>query len=219
MKNYENYESYDFDRLTEGSEIQIEHTIYVDETDMSDLISKPISEIQAMREESIAKEREIFEKIQQIAQDWEKQAAVTRRFDRAIEYLKVPEVSHTSNKWVKAKDEFDYNRISNKVYKMSYRIYERSSYRTDAKKYDVRWDIYTNSPQSQNSYKVAGQERICNTREEAEKYIQGRIKAYAHLFTKISPPIPEEYKHAFIVYGQLLPGYTTEEMQKSQEAK
>lgn len=71
--------------------------------------------------------------MRQTAQDWEKQAAVTRQFDRAIEYLKVPEVSHTSNKWVKAKDEFDYNRISNKVYKMSYRIYERSSYRTDAK--------------------------------------------------------------------------------------
>lgn len=219
MKSYENYKSYDYDNLTEGEKLKIEHTIYVDETDMSDLISKPISEIQAMREESAAKEKTAFEKVRQTAQDWEKQAAVTRRFDRAIEYLKVPEVSHTSNKWVKAKDEFDYNRISNKVYKMSYRIYERSSYRTDAKKYDVRWSIYTNRPQSQNSYKVAGQERICNTREEAEKYIQGRIKAYSHLFTEISPPIPEEYKHAFMVYGQLLPGYTTEEMQKSQEAK
>ena len=219
MENYENYKSYDYDNLTEGEKLKIEHTIYVDETDMSDLISKPISEIQAMREESAAKEKTAFEKVRQTAQDWEKQAAVTRRFDRAIEYLKVPEVSHTSNKWVKAKDEFGYNRISNKVYKMSYRIYERSSYRTDAKKYDVRWDIYTNRSQSQNSYKVAGQERVCNTREEAEKYIQGRIKAYSHLFTEISPPIPEEYKHAFMVYGQLLPGYTTEEMQKSQEAK
>ena len=61
MREYENYESYDYDRLTEGSNIQIDHTIYVTETDMSDLISKPISEIRAMREESVTKEKTAFE--------------------------------------------------------------------------------------------------------------------------------------------------------------
>lgn len=144
MRNYGTYESYEFDRLTEGSKIQIEHTVYCKETDMSDLISKPISEIQAMREESAAKEKTAFENVRQVAQDWEKQAAVTRRFDRAIEYLNVPEVSHTSNKW--EKDRYDKFTISNRVYKMTYDIYERSSWRTDATKYDVRWNIYTNSP-------------------------------------------------------------------------
>jgi len=133
--------------------------------------------------------------------------------------LKVPEVKHSSNKWEKAKDKFDYNRISNRVYKMTYDIYERSSYRTDAKKFDVRWSIYTNSPKDNYNLNVAGQERVCSTREEAEKYIQGRIKAYSHLFTEISPPIPKEYENAFRVYGQLLPGYITEEMQKAQEAE
>ena len=167
MRENENYTAYDFDRLTEGSEIKIDHSIYVNETDMTDLISKPISEIQAMRDSSIAKEKTAFEKVRQTAQNWEKQAAVTRRYDRAIEYLKVPEVSHTSNKW--EKDRYDKFTISNRVYKMTYDIYERSSWRTDAKKYDVRWNIYTNRPPSQSSYKVAGQERVCSTREEAEK--------------------------------------------------
>lgn len=219
MTENNGYHSYDFDYLTEGSSIKLEHSIYVDETDMSDLVSKPLEKLQAMRDGSVAKEKTAFEKVRQAAQNWEKQAAVTRQYDRAIEYLKVPEVEHSSNKWVKAKDEFDYNRISNRVYKMSYRIYERSSYRTDAKKYDVRWDIYTNRPQSQSSYRVAGQERVCSTREEAEKYIQGRIKAYSHLFAEISPPIPKELEKSFMVYGQLLPGYITEEMQKAQEAE
>lgn len=219
MTENNGYHSYDFDYLTEGSKIKLEHSIYVDETDMSDLVSKPIEKLQAMRDGSVAKEKTAFEKVRQAAQNWEKQAAVTRQYGRAIEYLKVPEVEHSSNKWVKAKDEFDYNHISNRVYKMSYRIYERSSYRTDAKKYDVRWDIYTNRPQSQSSYRVAGQERVCSTREEAEKYIQGRIKAYSHLFTEISPPIPKELEKSFMVYGQLLPGYITEEMQKAQEAE
>ena len=49
--------------------------------------------------------------------------------------------------------------------------------------------------------------------------MQGRIKAYAHLFTENSPPIPDEYTRPFIVHGQLLPGYTTEAMQKAQETE
>ena len=217
MKEYANYESYDFDRLTEGSQIKIEHTVYCKETDMSDLISKPLTELMDLREGSAIAEQVAYENVRQAARDWEKQAAVTRRFDRAIEYLNVPEVPHTSNQW--EKDRYDKFTRSNKVYKMTYDIYERSSWRTDTKKYDVRWSIYTNRPQSQNSYKVAGQERVCNTREEAEKYIQGRIKAYSHLFTELSPPIPKEYEKSFMVYGQLLPGYTTESMQKEQETK
>ena len=102
---------------------------------------------------------------------------------------------------------------------MTYDIYERSSWRNNTVKYDVRWHIYTNRPYPQNSYKVAGQERACATREEAEKYIQGRIKAYSHLFTEISPPIPKDLEKSFMVHGHLLPGYVTEEMQKAAAEK
>ena len=94
---------------------------------------------------------------------------------------------------------------------MTYDIYERSSWRTDATKYDVRWYIYTNSPHKTYNEKVAGQERTFADKASAEKYLQGRIKAYAHLFTEISPPIPKEYIAPFMVYGQLLPGYTIKE--------
>ena len=43
-----------------------------------------------------------------------------------------------------------------------------------------------------------------------EKYLQGRIKAYSHLFTEISPPIPENEQKRFCINGVLLPGYTVE---------
>lgn len=102
---------------------------------------------------------------------------------------------------------------------MTYNIYERSSWRNDTVKYDVRWNIYTNRPDYTNAYKVAGQERVCAAREEAEKYIQGRIKAYSHLFTEISPPIPKDLEKSFMVHGHLLPGYVTEEMQKAAAEK
>lgn len=219
MKQNSDYNSYEFDNITAGSKIKLEHTIYLDEKDMSDLISRPLAEICAMRDDSVKTETAAFEKTQQAAREWEKQAAVTRQFERAIEYLKVPEAEHTSNKWIKGKDEFDFSRISNKVYTMSYRIYERSSWRTDTKKYDVIWFIYTNSPRNNYNVKVAGQEKTYTSKEDAEKYVQGRIKAYSHLFTEISPPIPKEYEKPFRLYGQLLPGYTTEEMLKAKETE
>ena len=219
MTENNDYHSYDFDYLTEGSKIKLEHSIYVDETDMSDLISQPLEKMQAMRKDSVKAETAAFEKTKQAAREWEKQAAVTRRLDRAIEYLNLPETEHTSNKWVKGKDEYEYSKISNRVYTMSYRIYERSSWRTDAKKYDVNWFIYTNSPKSNHNIQVAGQEKVYKSKEEAEKYIQGRIKAYSHLFSEISPSIPKEYERPFKMYGHLLPGYITEEMQKVQETE
>jgi len=56
---------------------------------------------------------------------------------------------------------------------------------------------------------IAGQTRKRFTNKaDMEKYLAGRVKAYAHLFTEISPPIPKEYERHFQVNGQLLPGYT-----------
>ena len=78
-------------------------------------------------------------------------------------------------------------------------------------------DAGTNSPVGHNNC-IAEQERSFKDKAEAEKYIQGRIKAYSHLFTEISPPIPKEYEKSFMVHEHLLPGYVTEKMQKAQEA-
>lgn len=91
MKEYETYKSYEYDYLTEGGEIKVEHSIYVNETDISDLISKPIEKIQAMRDGSVTKEKAAFEKVLQAVERWEKQAALTQRFNWVIEYLKCPE--------------------------------------------------------------------------------------------------------------------------------
>lgn len=43
-----------------------------------------------------------------------------------------------------------------------------------------------------------------------DKYLQGRINTYAHLFTEISPPVPKGEEKRFSVNGILLPGYTVE---------
>ena len=218
MKEHKDYESYDFDRLTEGSQIKIEHTVY-GEPDISGLVSKPLIELLDLHAGSVMAEKAVYENVRQAARDWEKQAALTQQFNRAIEYVQIPKAEHSYNKWVKAKDSYGYDSISNAVYKMSCRLQEGYSWRGKPAKWEVRWHIYTNSPHDNYNEKVAGQERSFADKASAEKYLQGRIKAYAHLFTEISPPIPDEYTRPFIVHGQLLPGYTTEAMQKAQEAE
>ena len=126
-----------------------------------------------------------------------KKAAITRQFDRAIEYLQVPEVSHSSNKWVNDRDCYNYDctSISNMVYKMTYRMYDYTSWRSEkTRRWEVKWSIGTNSPVGHNNC-IAEQERSFKDKAEAEKYIQGRIKAYSHLFTEISRPFRKNMKN------------------------
>ena len=59
--------------------------------------------------------------------------------------------------------------------------------------------------------KIAGQDRkVFADRAAMEKYLAGRQKAYANLFTEVSPQIPKQYAECFKVNGVLLPGYTIE---------
>ena len=123
-------------------------------------------------------------------------------------------MKHTANKW---QDEGnDRHTISNRVYKMSYHVYENTRYDRKAEKsipysYTLSWNIYTNSPHGYGQAKIAGQDRkVFADRAAMEKYLNGRIKAYEKLFTEISPAIPPEYAEQFRVNGQLLPGYTVE---------
>lgn len=203
-----NYTAYDYrDQLQEGMELKIIHSILLNNGgDLSNLISKPLSEVRAMYEKSVEVERVVFNKIREMVKQWEKQAAITQKLDRAIKYLQTPETEHTNNQWIMSKGGNDYNCISNKVYKMLYRINEWGR----PTKYEVIWDVWTNSPWRIYNTQIAGQRRTFKDKDAAGKYIQGRIKAYAHLFTEISPAIPKEYAYAFKVYGQLLPGYTVE---------
>ena len=132
-KDYDNYRTYENDDLSAGATLKVEHTIIVNETDILNLISQPLEKIQAMRDNNVKKETAAFEKVRQSARDWEKKAAITRQFDRAIEYLQVPEVSHSSNKWVNDRDCYNYDctSISNMVYKMTYRMYDYTSWRSE----------------------------------------------------------------------------------------
>ena len=99
---------------------------------------------------------------------------------------------------------------------MDYSISENTRYDSAAQKsvpysWTLRWGLYTNAPHGNPMEKIAGQERkVFSSREELDKYLNGRIKAHDHYFTEISPAIPKEYADCFKVNGCLLPGYTIE---------
>ena len=94
MKEHKDYESHDFDSLTEGSRIKIEHTVYGD-PDISGLISKPLIELLDLHAGSVMAEKAAYENVRQAARDWEKQAALTQQFNRAIEYVQIPKAEHS----------------------------------------------------------------------------------------------------------------------------
>lgn len=215
--DYGEYESYSNDYISHGVKIDLEHSVYYKgDCDISDLIKLTASDVENLRNESIENEKAAYEKVLQAVSEWEKTALVTQRYKRALEYLNEPPIEHTSNKWVVT--EYGYNRRSNMVYLMEYRIDKRQS-RTGTIKWDLKLSVRTQRAQHQRALTLERQEKTFSSEAGAEKYVSGRIKAYDHLFTEISPVIPDVDKYHFCVNGELLPGYTTISMQKALEEK
>lgn len=221
MEKKKGYSIYEHDRLDPADSMRIERKIYFEEqtADISGLTALPLEQLQALREEYAAAEKSAFEALQEQAAAWDEQAGKTLAIDKAIEYVRTPETAHTSNQW----EATDYGKhISNRVYQMRYHISENTRYDREKEKsipysWTLSWSIYTNSPHNYGQAKIAGQERkVFADKAAMEKYLNGRIKAYAHLFTEISPPIPQEYAERFRVNGQLLPGYSIEGEEQAQ---
>ena len=210
------YSSYDHDDLEPASTMRIERRIYFEsgKADLSEMVKLPLAELLSLRAESAAAEQEVFDRLKEQAAAWEEQAGRTLFLDKALEYARTLPVTHTANQW-EAPDEYRHIR-SNMVYQMSYSISENTRYDSAAQKsvpysWTLRWGLYTNAPHGNPMEKIAGQERkVFSSREELDKYLNGRIKAHDHYFTEISPAIPKEYADCFKVNGCLLPGYTIE---------
>ena len=216
LEENKDYKVYRFDYLTEGSNLKFEHSVYCEDVDISSFIAQGEEKIQAMRQDSMDGEKKAFDIVLAAAKQWEQQAAVTQKLNRALEYLHTPEAKHTANEWRKTDNWRNDEEISNRVYRMTGGIWEDTKYDRETKQsvpvaWYVTWDVYVNSPKEGYGEKIAGQNQKRYTdKAAAEKYLEGRKKAYSHLFTEISPQIPKQYEHHFTVYGALLPGYTVE---------
>lgn len=203
---------------------QLEVSQYPDssasEIKISDLVLLPQDELEKKEQASIEKEETIFQEICDKEKEWAQQAGQTVCIRHAKEYLKTPTTEHTSNQWVT--DANSWHRMSNMVYKMSWIVHEHSVSRYGGRRgspgsirWELSWHVTLNPPHCPpilyTTRTIAGQKnKPFLDKADMEKYLQGRIKAYAHLFTEISPPIPKGDEQYFCVHGVLLPGYTVE---------
>ena len=215
------YSSYDHDKLEAAETMRIERRIYFEAKDgeIAPYVSLPPEQLHTMREESAAAEQAVFDDLARRAAAWEEQAGKTLLLDKAIEYTRTTVVQHTSNQW----HENEYNRHtrSNRVYQMTCSIWEDTKYNRETKQsvpiaWYVTWEVRIHSPKQGYGAKIAGQNQKRYTDKNAAiKYLDGRKKAYSHLFTEISPPIPKGYEHHFMVHGTLLPGYRVEGLEQA----
>jgi hypothetical protein len=210
------------DHLEPGSGLKIDHSISVhdDIERLKGLIAIPQGDLEKMREENAAAEKAVYDRLRSEAGEWAEIAANTKLMDRAFEYLKVPHTEHTSNEW--SEDGYGHKHKSNTVYSMAYHVYEDTSYDRQTQTHITNawyltWRIDVGGPSDgsycgrrvSGSHKIAGQDsKRFTDKAVMEKYLNGRIGAYAHLFTEENPPVPEEYTKYFKKHGILLPGYT-----------
>lgn len=206
--------------LDPGRELRIQHYVSLrnKNANISELVKFPLVELMQQEKESIIKEKSIYEQLCGLESTWVEQAEQTIRLRKAQAYLKTLPVDHTSNQ--KKKDQYGWIEVSNMVYKMKWRIspIKRGGIgdsREEIVGWALDWDLHYNTPRnpdvSGNGWKIAGQsDKRFPDKAAMEKYLNGRIAAYAHLFTEISPPIPKGQEGRFSVNGLLLPGYTVE---------
>ena len=206
-----------YTHITPGWKIEVSAHYYFDKkTDrIMELIQLPQEELTAMEAASVKREEAIFSRFFSIEDEWKKQAAETVALRKAREYLRALPVEHTSNQW--KTNQAGWQELSNMVYKLSYRIEENKKPDGRVVNYKLSWQIHYNTLQHPtpdligSGWQFGGQrDKIFAARDELDRYLQGRIKAYSHLFTEISPPIPKDQKGRFCVNGVLLPGYTVE---------
>ena len=221
MEKKEYYSISKYARAKEEGRIEIDFSVYLNEKlpELSELIGKSAVELNTLQEESKSAEESALREIElTAANEWARHAARTMLLKKAIQYVRTMPVSHTSNCW-KESDVKGIFEISNMVYKMTYQIHERTIYNHRQQKSEtvawlVSWWVSFNTPRTGNNYYRSGttiadqHDKRYTDKAAADKYLKGRIAAYAHLFTEISPPIPEDKADLFCVNGILLPGYT-----------
>ena len=211
------YSVNDFDFLEEGEKLRLEHDLRFQPNDkiLLPLVNASDFDLYELRVLAVSGEKKVFEQLKELAEVWEQKASLTMLIDRALSYKRVPQVEHTSNQWQQSNYR-DTEIVSNMVYKMSVSLYEDNHYDNDTGQFVsdawiVTWGVSLNTPDEYRTKKIAGQDRKrFSDKDAALKYIEGRKKAYAHLFTEISPPIPERYADRFSKNGLLLPGYVVE---------
>lgn len=216
------FDVYSYNELNNGKLLKVERTIYPNKQVLGQELSEFLQnntkeELEKLQKEYKEEELSVFEKTKSQVEKWVKAAEQVTKVNLALEYLNAPEVSHTNNRWQITTDGSSTNyEISNKTYRMWFRIYENIEYKDGIEvsgSWEVTWNFSTNSSEINQNYSriITGQNyKKFKEKEKCMKYIDGRKKAYAKYFKEVQPVIIAGYEGAFTVNGMLLKGYTVE---------
>lgn len=170
----------------------------------------PAPQLDALLKDHIELELACVEILETAVRDWKVAANKTAYIRHAIAYHKHRAPEHTGNKWVA--NDFGQDEISNLVYVMVTEIIAHAKGKHTAKSavpksFAAKWRLCTNVHPSYQGHRItiAGQDKACGSAEEAQKYIDGRKKAYSHLFQSEMPPIEKRWADSFSYMGVLLP--------------
>ena len=176
-----------YTHIDPGREIEISTRLYSskDHGRVAELVKLPRTELGELEEASVAQEKAIFLKFSEIEAEWLNQAAEPAAIRKAKQYLMALPVNHTSNQW--KKDQYGNYERSNRVYKMTYRFYDRTHYDrtrqetvTDA--WYLSWHLHYNTicnptpDLTGDGWQLAGQsDKRFTEKADMERYLQGRI--------------------------------------------
>ena len=126
--------------LREGFYLEVRRQINYrgDRADFKPFLNVPVKDLEKQLKESQAEEKKVFEEMKKAVTAWDEHGAQTLLLQKAIEYLKTPEVTHTRNEWQRHKD--GSWEISNLVYKMTFNIVKSGD------EWKLTWELSYTAP-------------------------------------------------------------------------
>ena len=204
------YSSYDHDDLELASTMRIERRIYFEsgKADLSEMVKLPLAELLSLRAESAAAEQEVFDRLKEQAAAWEEQAGKTLFWTKP---LNMP--GRFPSPTLQTSGSPDDTAISAATWFTRWITpFPRTPGMTAPPKNPFPTRGHSAGAFIPTRLAETGGKRSPDrigksfaSREELDKYLNGRIKAHEHYFTEISPAIPKEYADCFKVNGCLLP--------------
>lgn len=169
-------------------------------SDSSDIIDNTLETLSALEERE-------FNNIQTKTDNLLELMATVQLYKKATNYnnkcKEVENLPTTNNEWVlEHQNSTSTWNISNKVYSFSI-VTKECDYS------NLYWKV--------SYFLLAGSKTISyvdtkfKTKEEAEKYVEGRKKYHSKYFKELYPTVPREYFEYFSIYGILLKPYKLEE--------
>lgn len=209
--------------LKTGESIKVESMIPPNEellqTEINEhLLENITQEARDRKEKHLQKmEQEIYNELLAKVEEWKEVAKqlsiikLAKDYEAKCEFMEKKQT--TGNQWVTS--EYGAESISNNVYNMYARVYEDTKWdKEQGKSVPVAWyvtyHVSYNATNMDTGYSITiadiNRKRYTD-KDKAYKYIEGRKKAYIHLFQEMHPEIPKEAERLFQHNGKLLKGY------------